>query len=156
MAENFDDKELREVKSCGFFLMKSNRSFLLMKHKYRYDLPKGHMKNGENEHETALRELNEETGIQSAEIDIDPNFRFEDIYYPTYKRFGGERVKKTLVIFLAKLKSDSVQINPTEHPGFQWFDWNSPPIPIQIKTIDPLLNKVHQYISVKSVACIEK
>lgn len=52
----------------------------------------------------------EETGITSSDINIDPNFRFEEVYYPTYKRFGGERVKKTLVIFLARLKSDDVDV----------------------------------------------
>jgi len=55
-------------------------------------------------------ELMEETGITSSDINIDPNFRFEEVYYPTYKRFGGERVKKTLVIFLARLKSDDVDV----------------------------------------------
>ncbi|CAF5149180.1 unnamed protein product, partial [Rotaria magnacalcarata] len=47
--------ELRQVKSCGFFVMRSNQSFLLMKHKNRYDLPKGHMEPGETEQQTALR-----------------------------------------------------------------------------------------------------
>lgn len=46
---------LREVKSCGFFVMKSDNSFLLMKQSDRYDLPKGHMEMGENEEQTALR-----------------------------------------------------------------------------------------------------
>jgi bis(5'-nucleosidyl)-tetraphosphatase len=55
MAEHSDTNELREVKSCGFFVMKSDQSFLLMKHKDRYDLPKGHMEIGETEGETALR-----------------------------------------------------------------------------------------------------
>ncbi|CAF4275179.1 unnamed protein product, partial [Adineta steineri] len=49
-----------------------------MRHRDRYDLPKGHMEIGETERETALRELQEETGIQSSAIDIDPDFRFED------------------------------------------------------------------------------
>ena len=77
--------------------MKPDRSFLLMKHHDRYDLPKGHMESGENEHQTALRgeekkdieqrsmiidfqlELMEETGIRSTDIEIDPKFRFEEV-----------------------------------------------------------------------------
>jgi 8-oxo-dGTP pyrophosphatase MutT (NUDIX family) len=55
MAENSNDNELREVKSCGFFVMKPDQSFLLMKHPNYYDLPKGHMEVGETEHQTALR-----------------------------------------------------------------------------------------------------
>ena len=55
MAENSNPDQMREVKSCGFFVMKPDRSFLLMKHADRYDLPKGHMEAGETEHQTAVR-----------------------------------------------------------------------------------------------------
>lgn len=55
MAEQFNTTQMREVKSCGFFVMKSDNSFLLMKHADRYDLPKGHMEAGETEKDTALR-----------------------------------------------------------------------------------------------------
>lgn len=55
MAEQSVADDLREVKSCGFLVMKSNQSFLLMKHRNRYDLPKGHMEVGETEQQTALR-----------------------------------------------------------------------------------------------------
>jgi 8-oxo-dGTP pyrophosphatase MutT (NUDIX family) len=55
MAETSNVNELREVKSCGFLVMKPDQSFLLMSHKDRYDLPKGHMEVGETEQQTALR-----------------------------------------------------------------------------------------------------
>lgn len=46
---------MRQAKSCGFLIMKSDLSFLLMKHPKRYDLPKGHVDSGESEQQTALR-----------------------------------------------------------------------------------------------------
>ena len=55
MAAISTTNSMPEVKSCGFFVMKSDWSFLLMKHKDRYDLPKGHMEAGETEQQTALR-----------------------------------------------------------------------------------------------------
>lgn len=55
MAATSTTNDMPEVKSCGFFVMKSDWSFLLMKHKDRYDLPKGHMEAGETEQQTALR-----------------------------------------------------------------------------------------------------
>jgi 8-oxo-dGTP pyrophosphatase MutT (NUDIX family) len=55
MAEHSNISELRQVKSCGFLVMKPDNSFLLMKHSHRYDLPKGHMEVGETEQQTALR-----------------------------------------------------------------------------------------------------
>ncbi|CAF2080744.1 unnamed protein product [Rotaria magnacalcarata] len=139
--------ELRQVKSCGFFVMRSNQSVLLMKHKNRYDLPKGHMEPGETEQQTALRELLEETGIKSSDIDIDPHFHFEQTYFPIYKRFGGEKVQKTLVIFLARLKSDSIQVVPTEHPNFEWHTCNSLQPSKETKNIDELLHKIQAYLN---------
>ncbi|CAF3590796.1 unnamed protein product [Rotaria socialis] len=139
--------ELRQLKSCGIFVMKSNQSFLLMKHRNRYDLPKGHMEPGETEQQTALRELLEETGIKSSDIDIDPHFRSEETYFPIYKRFRGETVQKTLVIFLARLKSDSIQVVPTEHPDFEWHTWNSLQPSKETKNIDELLHKIQAYLN---------
>lgn len=55
MTEPSVINQIPEVKSCGFFVMKPDQSFLLMKFEDRYDLPKGHMEAGETEHQTALR-----------------------------------------------------------------------------------------------------
>lgn len=94
------------------------RKFLLMKHANRYDLPKGHREVGETDEQTAIRELREETGIQSDDFNLIDNFVFEETYYPTYKRFGGEKVEKKLVMFLGVLKDDK-EIKLTEHKGFE-------------------------------------
>ena len=75
-------------------------------------------------------------------------------------------MKKTVVIFLAKLKSTAIEVRRanlisdmichetiafkvhlSEHPGFQWVSWSSPPVPIEAKTIDKLVNKVHEYLT---------
>jgi bis(5'-nucleosidyl)-tetraphosphatase len=93
-----------------------------MKHPNRYDLPKGHREVGENDHETALRELREETGIVADDLNIIKDFTFEETYYPKYKRFGGEKVEKKLVIFMASLK-DEKEIKLSEHKGFEVFDY---------------------------------
>ncbi len=55
-------------KSCGFLIYRNNpaRSFLLMRHTDRWDLPKGHVDPNETNLECALRELKEETGIDAA------------------------------------------------------------------------------------------
>ena len=109
-----------QVKSCGVIVFRRTPelSFLLMKHSHRYDLPKGHTEEGETELETALREMWEETGIPPEEVKLDPEFRYEEKYFPVEPRFGNERVEKTLVIFLGWI-SKNFPIAVTEHAGHQ-------------------------------------
>ena len=129
-------------KSCGFLIYRERPEgvvFLLMEHPNRLDLPKGHVDEGETEMQCALRELEEETGITADAIDVHPTFRFEEQYMVKYKkRFSGEPVMKTLVIFLGRLHDDA-DIHVTEHGGFRWVAWN-PPHDIQANTINPLLD----------------
>ena len=134
-----------EVKSCGVivFRREPETSFLLMEHPHRLDLPKGHVDPGESELECALRELEEETGITSADVEIDPDFRFVLEYPVREKRLGGRVVPKTLVIFLGRLLRD-VQIATSEHEGYRWVPWR-PPHRIQTQTIDPLLAAMEKY-----------
>jgi 8-oxo-dGTP pyrophosphatase MutT (NUDIX family) len=119
------------------------RSFLLMRHADRWDLPKGRVDPGESDLDCALREFEEETGIDRQQIVLDPSFRFEEVYYPIRKK-TGERDHKTLVIFLATVP-DRVGIEVTEHLGHEWFEWR-PPLDIQANTINPLLEAVAEHL----------
>lgn len=134
-----------EAKSCGFLIIRGDpiREFLLMRHADRWDLPKGHVDDGETEMECALRELEEETGIAADQIETIPEFRFTT-NYPVRNKRDGRLIDKTLVVFLACLKGD-VEINATEHRGYQWFPWQ-PPHRIQPRTIDPLLAAVETFL----------
>lgn len=54
---------MKKEKSCGAVVFKENQ-VLLIKHVLGHiDFPKGHMEAGENEKETAIREVKEETNI---------------------------------------------------------------------------------------------
>ena len=135
-----------DIKACGVLVFRGApvESFLLMRHPRRLDLPKGHLDPGETETQCALRELEEETGIRAADIELDQDFRFTLGYEVDGRRYGlGARVPKTLVIFLGRLLRD-VPIQCTEHDGYQWVPWN-PPHRIQTQTIDPLLAAVEAY-----------
>jgi bis(5'-nucleosidyl)-tetraphosphatase len=132
------------LKSCGVLLFRSEpkRSFLLMRHADRWDLPKGHVDAGETETQCALRELWEETGIEANAIRIDPQFRYTLDYQVPWRDAGGQLLDKQLVVFLAELTKPA-EIKLTEHLGYQWFEWN-PPHRIQEQTIDGLLAAVER------------
>lgn len=138
---------MREVKSCGIILFrnKEKKQFLLMKHKDRLDLPKGHIKKHETELECALREFTEETGIKSNQISIVQDFFYKENYEASYKKFNNEKVYKSLIIFLAYLEKDS-KVVPTEHTGYEWLNW-SPPHNLQKNTINPLLKELGVYFT---------
>jgi 8-oxo-dGTP pyrophosphatase MutT (NUDIX family) len=133
---------VEKIKSCGFLIYRNQpcKSILLMKHPKRWDLPKGHVDEGETNLQCALRELQEETAIESVHIRIDPDFKYKDRYI--INKRGGPK-KKKLVIYLAELIED-VEIRLTEHEGFEWVPW-SPPHSIQEKTIDPLLRHLQDF-----------
>ena len=133
--------------SCGFLIVRGQPidSFLLMKHPHRWDLPKGHVDEGETELQCALRELEEETGIAAADIEIDPSFCFEHSYPVSQKRYGGRGfIEKKILIYLGRVIRP-VDIILTEHNGYEWFSWN-PPHSIQEMTIDPLLRQLNLHL----------
>lgn len=140
--------EVRKIKACGVLLVHGDpiHEFLLMRHKTRLDLPKGHMEPGESEIDTALRELKEETGVTAEQVELDPRFRFETSYDVWPKRFDHQLCHKTTVIYLGRLKSDDMEIEVSEHLGFEWHPWK-PPHVIQPETIDPLLLQLASYLN---------
>ena len=105
-------------KSCGVVLYRTTENekhFLLLQYPQgHWSFVKGHVGVGESEHETALRELQEETGIFDAEILA--NFR-EEISY--WYQFDGKSSHKQVVYFLAKTSTTNVKLSH-EHQNFQW------------------------------------
>ena len=137
---------MRRTKACGVFVVRGDpvESFLLLVHRKRLDIPKGHVDPGESEMECALRELEEETGISAEDIRLDVDFRFATEYQVSPAHPGDESVLKTLVIFLGRLIRD-VPIRLSEHLDYRWCDWN-PPHSIQAQTIDPVLDQVERHL----------
>ena len=136
-----------EIRSCGVLIVRGDpvREVLLMIHPTRLDIPKGHVEEGESDLVCALREMEEETGISSEDIELDPSFQFTTKYPVKSKRTGNQWREKTLVVFLGRLKRD-VDVQVTEHGGFQWLVWE-PPHTLQPETIDPLLAHLAEHLS---------
>ncbi len=135
------------LKSCGVLIVRGDpiEEFLLMKHADRWDLPKGHVDPGESEMECALRELEEETGIQYSDIELDAKFRYWSRYALPMNDHRHPGQPKELIIYLARLVNN-VEITVTEHLGYEWFSWQ-PPHDIQEQTINPVLAAVFEHVA---------
>ena len=112
-------------KSCGVVLFNSGK-VLLLRHSSissrgggHWDFPKGHIDDGETEIQTALRELEEETGITHA--NIIEGFRDTITYI-----FSGDQgpIEKEVVFFIAITKESKVVLSH-EHIDYSWLDFDS-------------------------------
>jgi len=92
--------------------------FLLLYHGGRYwNFPKGKIEPMEKIHSTALREINEETGLEANDLKLDYRFRVHDYYFFVRNK---RRVFKKVVYFLAETKRSEIKISD-EHLGYGWF-----------------------------------
>ena len=141
---------MRELYVCGVMVVRGDpvSSFLLLKRPGQYDIPKGHVDTGESALVCALRELQEETGISSRDIDLDSRLRFTATIEVPSRKFDYEVCRKSLVIFLGRLRQD-VPIVLTEHDGYEWRSWN-PPHRIQETMVDPLLASLADFVAPSS------
>ena len=98
-------------KSCGFVAYKeieNERLYLIVRTSNgEYGFPKGHVENNETEHETAIRELKEETNI---EVQIIDGFR-RQIEYEFPNR---PDVMKISVYFLGKYIKEEIVCQESE------------------------------------------
>lgn len=109
---------MKYEKSCGAIVYRRHKEkieLLLIKHKYggNWSFPKGHVEKGEDESQTALREVWEETGL---EILLKEGFRQSVEYYPK------PNVKKQVVYFLAEALTEEYHIQEEEISKILWAD----------------------------------
>lgn len=106
---------MKKEKSCGAIIYNSNQEVLIVKHNAgHWDFPKGHVEKGENEYETAKREVKEETNL---DIKLHEEYRYEIHYSPK------EGVDKTVVFFLAENMSNEVKKQDCEIANIGWFNY---------------------------------
>ena len=102
-------------KSCGVLPWRENqgqKEYLIVFESFSkcWSLPKGHMEAGETEEETALRELQEETGL-TATLDLQ---RRATIEYPL------SPIGRKLVVFFPGKAEGALQLRDGETENFKW------------------------------------
>ncbi|HKH89337.1 MAG TPA: NUDIX domain-containing protein [Nitrososphaera sp.] len=79
-----------------------------------WDFPKGNLETGENEKQTTIREIWEETRITGIEFLDDFRMKIEYKY-----RHGKKLVRKEVVLYLVRARTRKVILSH-EHIGFAW------------------------------------
>ena len=133
---------LRE-KSCGavIFIRKDETKYLLLNYAAgHWDFVKGNVEPNENEKQTVVRELQEETSITNAQF-ID-DFREPIVYF--YRR-QGSTVHKEVVFFVMESYTDKVQLS-FEHVGFAWLDYQNAMEKLSFKNSKDVLQKAHDFL----------
>tara|TARA_Y100000996_G_scaffold49633_1_gene33998 strand:- start:581 stop:991 length:411 start_codon:yes stop_codon:yes gene_type:complete len=110
-------------KSCGVILF-NGQKVLLLQHPDsdkagHWDFPKGHVEDGENNSQTALRELAEETGI--IDVELLSNFNHKISYKLTK---GGKIVSKEVTFFVGITNQTIVSLSH-EHQAYAWLNYES-------------------------------
>lgn len=85
-----------------------------------WDFPKGKIESGESRADAALRELQEETGLQAAldiSVEFSTNYEFTD--------YDGQRAHKTVDFFLGELIGSGKVTLSDEHIGFNWLSYEA-------------------------------
>ena len=133
---------LRE-KSCGavVFLKKEDKTlYLLLNYAAgHWDFVKGNVEPNENEKQTVVRELREETSITDAAFL--EGFR-ESISY--FYRRQGLTVHKEVVFYLMESKTEKVELS-FEHVGYIWLDYEHAMEKLTFKNSKDVLQKARNY-----------
>lgn len=107
--------------SCGAYVIDNNKVLVVQHNAGHWDFPKGHIEKGENEQETAKREVFEETGI---EIEIVSDKRYIIEYEPRVN------VEKTVVFFEARKVGGELKKQEAEIKNVEWVDIKEIPFKI--------------------------
>lgn len=128
--------------SCGaivYRIINGELRYLLIKNKRsaNWGFPKGHMERGENEKETAYREVLEETGIH---IRFLPDFRYKSEY-----SIQG-RIEKKVIIFLATTEDTSTVIQREEIEEYLWLKFDKAMNSLKFPNDKSLLRKANEHL----------
>ena len=105
--------------SCGVVLVNFGSVLLLQYPQGHWGFPKGHYEEEAGAYQrTALRELEEETGI--SEVDMLDGWRMRTFY--TFSRKGKE-VEKEVYWFIGETEQYEITLSH-EHRNFMWLEWD--------------------------------
>jgi 8-oxo-dGTP pyrophosphatase MutT (NUDIX family) len=135
-------------KSCGavVFLKNAEVNYLMLHYEAgHWDFVKGNVEPNENEKDTVIRELKEETGIVDAQF-VD-GFREKIEYF--YRR-QGTTIHKEVVFFLIETHTEQVKLS-YEHVGYTWLNYQRAMEKLTFKNAKDVLQKAHALLKARGI-----
>ena len=141
-------EELQYEKSCGavVYCQTDNdiKYLLVCEHGGYWVFPKGHMEAGESEHETALREVKEETGLDVTLVD---GFRVKDEH--NLAREGRPNTIKQTIYFLAYYEDQTFVPQESEISQIVLLDYEAAMATLQFDSFKYILTQAHNFLEKK-------
>ena len=106
-----------------------------------WDFPKGHIEENEEETDTVIREVEEETGLD--DIKIIEGFK-ESIKY--FFKSEGKTIFITVVFYLAEVKTKEVKISG-EHIGYEWLPYEEALGQLNFKNAKEILEQANDFLT---------
>ncbi len=135
-------------KSCGAVVFTKDSEcikYVIIESKEGFfGFPKGHIEANETEHETAKREVLEETGLHIQFLDA---FRTEDSHL--FKRNGKERMKH-IVYFLAEFSDQTPSAQKSELNSIHLMDYETALSIFQFESSKRILSEAHMFLTQRS------
>ena len=135
---------IEETSSGVVLFRKENEKILFLLLHYpsgHWDFVKGKMEKGESTHQTAIRETQEETGINDVKF-LD---NFEEWIQYNFQ-FEGELVNKKVVFFLGETKTKEIKISH-EHLNYTWMDYTTAMEKTTFDNAKTVLSKSYKLLS---------
>ena len=129
------EKRYNEVEAAGGLVVNGNKEMLFIYRSGYWDLPKGHVEANESFEETAVREVEEETGLSSMqlieELTVTRHFYFSH---------GKWEIKKTKWFLMTT--EDGKVLNPQFSEGIEKAEW------ISFNRLESVLNQSFRSVCV--------
>ena len=135
---------MKREKSCGAVVYRYNNDVLevlLIRHRFggHLSFPKGHVEEGENEFQTALREVKEETNLS---IRLREGFRESVEYFPK------PYIKKQVVYFLGLSLGDTPKRQEEEISELRWVPIDDAERMVSFANDKNLISRSREYLKI--------
>lgn len=104
---------------------------------------RGGVEKGEDYIETALREIEEETGLTKNDLEFIPKFQTNAQYY--FQGYSGKLIQKENILFLAETTKEEIELSH-EHTEYVWLPFKEAHKKLAFRTQQKMLKDADKFL----------